>query len=45
MRSYMKRLEKWLTDAGAHVDNFIDHGGHEFELWSNALNETLDLAF
>ena len=44
MRSYMTRLEKWLKRYGARVDNSVDSGGHEFALWSNALNETVHMA-
>jgi len=45
MRSYMKRLEKWLRSGGVQVSNGTLAGGHEFALWSNALNESISLAY
>lgn len=45
MHSYMKRLEDWLRSANAQTNNETLHGGHDFALWSRALNETILLAF
>jgi predicted esterase len=45
MRGYMKRLANWLRSADAQVDNATLQGGHEFALWSNALNECMRLAY
>jgi enterochelin esterase-like enzyme len=45
MRSYMARLGKWLTRAGSHVDISVNPGGHEFALWSNALNDSIEKQF
>jgi len=44
MHSYMKRLEKWLVSANAQVNSSTLAGGHEFALWSMALNESIPLA-
>jgi enterochelin esterase-like enzyme len=44
MRSYMARLAKWLTRAGSHVDISVNHGGHEFALWTNALSDSIEKA-
>lgn len=44
MQSYMTRLGQWLTRAGAQVDIRVDHGGHEFALWTNALNDSIEKA-
>lgn len=45
MRSYMKRLDKWLRSADVQVNNATLPGGHEFEFWSTALNESVSLAY
>ena len=45
MRNYMKRLEKWLSSAKAETNSGTLQGGHEFSLWSCALNESIPLAF
>jgi predicted esterase len=44
MRSYMVRLGKWLTRAGADVDISVNPGGHDFALWTSALNESMNKA-
>lgn len=45
MHSYMKRLQKWLLSASAQVNSRTLSGGHEFALWSMALNESIPLAY
>lgn len=41
MRKYMARLGKWLNRGSAQVDIAVEAGGHEFPLWSQALNDAL----
>ncbi|WP_417732916.1 alpha/beta hydrolase [Rosistilla oblonga] len=45
MRSYMKRLEKWLRSADVQIDFKTLSGGHEFAMWSAGLNESIELAY
>ncbi len=45
MHAYMRRLEQWLHSFNNEVDNRTLPGGHEFAVWSTALNETIPLAF
>jgi len=45
MHSYMNRLEKWLCSANVQVNSRALSGGHEFALWSTALNESIPLAY
>lgn len=45
MRSYMKRLENWLRSTDVQVNNRTLHGGHEFAVWSDGLNESICLAY
>ncbi len=45
MRSYMNRLQTWLSAAGTNVDNATLTGGHDFALWSNAINQTIPMAY
>jgi enterochelin esterase-like enzyme len=42
MRSYMKRLQLWLSKNGALADYSVSPGGHEFGLWSGELNAVLN---
>jgi len=44
MRHYMTRLGKWLIQSGAQVDHLVESGGHEFALWSMALNGAISRA-
>jgi enterochelin esterase-like enzyme len=45
MHSYMKRLDKWLCTANVKVNSRTLAGGHDFALWSTALNESIPLAY
>ena len=44
MRSYMARLGNWLIRAGSYVDISVNHGGHEFAMWTTALNDAIEKA-